>query len=61
MAKVVGAVVGGIFGLLVMVFGFLRTLTFAFFIGLGFATGRYLDNHRETRDAIVRFLWPPRE
>lgn len=52
--QVVGAIIGGIFGLLVLIAGFWRALAFAFFVVVGFFIGRYYDVNDEFRERFAR-------
>jgi uncharacterized membrane protein len=52
--QVVGAIIGAIFGLLVLIAGFWRALAFAFFVVLGFLIGRYFDVNDEFRERFTR-------
>ncbi len=49
-----GAIVGAIFGLLVLIAGFWRALAFALFVGIGFIVGRYIDVNDEFRERFAR-------
>jgi len=58
--EVVGAIAGGIFGLLVIIAGFWRALVFGVFVVAGFMLGRYVDDHDSLKAAIVRRFRRPR-
>ena len=58
--EVIGAIAGGIFGLLVIIAGFWRALVFGVFVVAGFARGRYVDDHDSLKAAIARRFRRPR-
>lgn len=54
--QVVGAIIGAIFGLVVLIAGFWRALAFAFFVVVGFLIGRYFDVNDDFRERFTRRL-----
>ncbi len=58
--EVIGAIAGGVFGLLVIIAGFWRALAFAVFVAIGFMLGRYVDDHERLKDMISRRFRKPR-
>lgn len=58
--EVIGAIAGGVFGLLVIIAGFWRALAFAIFVAIGFMLGRYVDDHEGLKAVIARRFRRPR-
>jgi uncharacterized membrane protein len=58
--EVIGAIAGGIFGLLVIIAGFWRALVFGVFVVAGLLLGRYVDDHDSLKAAIIRRFRRPR-
>ena len=58
--EVIGAIVGGLLGLFVIIVGFWRALVVAMFIAIGVAVGRYIDVNEELKENIARRFRQPR-
>jgi len=58
--EVIGAIIGAIFGLLVIIAGFWRALVFGVFVVAGLILGRYVDDHDSLKAAIARRFRRPR-
>ena len=54
--KMVGAIAGLIFGILILVFGFLQVLVIIIFILLGVIVGKMVDDRASIIDAITGFF-----
>ena len=58
--EVIGAIAGGIFGLLVIVAGFWRALAFGVFVVVGSRVRQHVDDHDSLKAAIARRFRRPR-
>ncbi|HUW64312.1 MAG TPA: DUF2273 domain-containing protein [Spirochaetia bacterium] len=54
--KVVGVVLGLLFGLLLVTWGFFKTVFVALCVVLGYLIGKRLDDHFDFRDILNRFF-----
>jgi uncharacterized membrane protein len=54
--RMIGALLGGCFGLLYLIVGFWRTIVFLGFVLLGYAVGRMFERNEDWRDVIDRIM-----
>lgn len=54
--KVLGILVGLLFGCIYLIAGFWKTLVFIVFVGTGFYIGRKLDHKEDLRDILDKIL-----
>lgn len=56
--RLLGTVIGLLFGILYLFFGFFKTLVFALIVVIGYLIGRFWDDREDWRDVIERVLPP---
>jgi uncharacterized membrane protein len=56
--RLLGALIGLLFGILYLIFGLAKTLVFVFFVLVGFLAGHFLDEREDWRDVIDKLLPP---
>lgn len=54
--RLLGTVIGVLFGLFFLIFGLLKTIIFGFFVVGGFYVGKMLDEREDWRDVIDKIV-----
>jgi uncharacterized membrane protein len=54
--RFLGALLGGVFGLLYLIVGFWKTIVFLGFVLLGYSLGRMFEVNEDWRDVIDRIM-----
>ncbi|ARU62219.1 hypothetical protein CBW65_15310 [Tumebacillus avium] len=54
--KLLGTVIGVLFGLFFLIFGLLKTIIFGFFVVGGFYVGKMIDEREDWRDVIDKIV-----
>lgn len=54
--KLLGTVIGVLFGLFFLIFGLLKTIIFGFFVVGGFYVGKMFDEREDWRDVIDKIV-----
>jgi uncharacterized membrane protein len=56
--RLLGIVIGVLFGILYLIFGLFKTIVFALIVCIGYLIGRFWDDREDWRDVIDRVLPP---
>lgn len=54
--KLLGTVIGVLFGLFFLIFGLLKTIIFGFFVVGGYYVGKMIDEREDWRDVIDKIV-----